>query len=136
MKLNVYLSFNGDCAAAFKFYEKALGGKVTFLQSFAESPMKGDVPAEWGNKVMHATLEVGEVALMGSDAPPDRYEKPQGFFVSISVATPEEADRIFHALEDGATVQMPIQKTFWSVRFGMLTDRFGIPWGVNCEQQP
>jgi PhnB protein len=71
---------------------------------------------------------------MGSDAPPDRYQKPQGLFVSLSVPKPEDAERIFKAPAESGTIQMPIQKTFWSVRFGMLVDRFGIPWMVNCDQ--
>jgi PhnB protein len=70
---------------------------------------------------------------MGSDAPPERYKAPQGFYVSVQVKTPQDADRAFAALEDGGNVQMPIAKTFWAERFGMVVDRFGIPWMVNCE---
>ncbi len=79
-------------------------------------------------------MVVGDKVLMGSDAPPERYQEPRGFSVSLSVKDPAEAERIFHALADNGTVQMPIQKTFWSVRFGMVVDRFGVPWMVNCEQ--
>jgi len=133
MKLNAYLNFKGDCAEAFKFYEKTFGGKITFQQTFGDSPMKGDVPPEWSGKLMHVTLEVGSATVMGSDAPPDRYQKPQGFFVALSVSRPEDADRIFGALAAGGSVHMPIQKTFWAERFGMLVDRFGIPWSVGTD---
>jgi PhnB protein len=77
---------------------------------------------------------VGEQTLMGSDAPPDRYDEPKGFSINIGVDTAEEAERIFAALSEKAKVQMPIQETFWAVRFGMLTDQFGIPWMINCEK--
>ena len=134
MHLNSYLNFKGECEAAFKFYEKCLGGKIVGMMTHGESPMAGQVPPDWASKIMHARLVVGDQALMGSDAPPDRYQAPQGFYVSISVPTPTDADRVFNALAEQGTVQMPIQKTFWSARFGMLVDRFGIPWMVNCDQ--
>jgi PhnB protein len=78
---------------------------------------------------------VGDNVLMGSDAPPDRFEKPQGISVSIQTDDPTEAERIFAALADNGLVTMPLQQTFWAIRFGMLVDRFGIPWMINCEQQ-
>ena len=86
------------------------------------------------NKITHARLLVGGTALMGSDATPDRYEPMKGFTVTLGVDDPQEAERIFHSLSENATVQMPIQKTFWAARFGMLVDRFGTPWMINCEQ--
>jgi len=134
MQLNPYLNFNGKCEAAFKFYEKCFGGKIEMMMTFGESPMADQVPAEWRGKVMHVRMNVGDKALMGSDAPPDRYQGPQGFSVSIGVEKPEEAERIFKALSDGATIQMPLQQTFWAQRFGSLIDKFGIPWMINCEQ--
>ena len=134
MQINPYLVFNGQCEAAFKFYEKALGGKIEGMMTFGQSPMAKEVPPEWASKVMHARMIVDGAALMGSDAPPDRYEKPQGFSISLNIKDPAETERIFHELEQNGKVQMPIQKTFWSARFGMLVDQFGIPWMVNCEQ--
>lgn len=101
---------------------------------FAGSSMTGSVAKEWQDKVMHAALKVGNQSLLGTDAPPDRFQPPQGFFVSISAKTPEKADRVFNELAAGGKIHMPIQKTFWSARFGMTADRFGIPWIVNCEQ--
>ena len=134
MELSPYLLFNGQCEAAFKFYEKCLGGKIEAIMTFGQSPMAQQVPAEWGNKVIHARLNIGGMIVLGSDPPPDRYQLPQGFSVSISVKEPAETERIFQELAQNGKVQMPIQKTFWSVRFGMLVDQFGIPWIVNCEQ--
>ena len=133
MQLTAYLTFPGQCEAAFKFYEQCLGGKIVMLSRNAGSPMEDHVPAEWRDKILHARLVVGDAMLMGSDAPPDQYEKPQGVSVAIGVKDPAEADRVFHALAEGGSVQLPIQQTFWAIRFGMLVDRFGIAWMVNCE---
>ena len=131
-----YLNFNGTCAEAFRFYERCFGGKIEFIQTFGESPMKDSVPPDQHGFVMHVTLKVGDGTLMGSDAPGDRYEKPQGMYVSVHPKTPAEAERIFDELSKGGSVEMPFQKTFWSSGFGMAVDRFGIPWMVNCEEAP
>jgi PhnB protein len=133
MQLNAYLVFDGQCEAAFKFYEKVLGGKILGMFTHAGTPAAEHVPPEWLNKIMHVTLKVGDSVLMGSDAPPDRYKKPEGFTVNIALNDVAEAERIFHALAENGTVGMPIQQTFWAERWGMLTDRYGIPWMVNCE---
>ena len=135
MELNPYLMFNGNCEAAFKFYEKALGGKIEAMLTHEGTPVASQVPPHWLKKIMHARLSVGEEILMGSDAPPDRYEPMKGFSVTLSVTDPREAERIFQALSEKATVRMPIQETFWAVRFGMLIDQFGTPWMINCERQ-
>lgn len=134
MRLNPYLHFNGQCEAAFKFYESCFGGKIVAMMTFAETPMADQFPAPWRGKIVHARLMVGDQVLMGSDAPPERYQAPKGFSVTIGVETPAEAERIFHTLADQGTVQMPLQKTFWARAFGMLVDRFGIPWMINCEE--
>jgi PhnB protein len=134
MQLNPYLMFNGQCEAAFKFYEKALGGKIVAMMTYAGSPMEEQTPPEWRNKVMHGRLTVGDEVLMGSDAPPGRYEAAKGFSVTLGIADPAEAERVFHALSANATVQMPLQETFWARRFGMLVDQFGTPWMINCEK--
>ena len=133
MQLNPYLLFDGDCAEAFKFYEETLGGKIEGLHTFAGSPAAEHAPPEWGDKVMHATISIGDYKLMGSDAPPGRYEKPTGISVSISLKDRDKGERIFNALAEGGTTMMPFGKTFWAEGFGMCTDRFGIPWMVNCE---
>jgi PhnB protein len=133
MQLNPYLHFNGQCETAFKFYERCLGGKITAMMPFAGTPMEEHTPPEWRSKIMHAHMTVGDEALMGSDAPPDRYKQPAGFSVSLQMKDPAEADRVFNALAENGKVQMPIQKTFWATRFGMLADQFGIPWMINCD---
>ncbi len=134
MQLSPYLSFNGQCEAAFKFYQQCLGGNIQAMMAWGDSPMADQVPSEWRDKIIPATLIIGETALLGADAPPDRYETPRGFSVTIQINDPAEADRIFHALAENGTVQMPIQQTFWAALFGMCVDRFGIPWMVNCGQ--
>lgn len=134
MQLNTYLTFNGQCEAAFKFYEKCLGGKIEAMFTHEGTPAEQQVPSEWRKKILHARLVVGDDVLMASDAPPERYEKPQGFSVSFNINNPAEAERIFRALSENGRVQMPLQQTFWAVRFGMCVDRFGIPWMINCEK--
>ncbi len=133
MQANPYLNFNGDCAAAFKFYERCLGGKIEAIRTHGESPIADQVPPAWRDTVLHARLTLDNTVLMGSDSPPEHYEKPQGLYVSLQIDTAAEAERIFQELAQGGRVTMPIDKTFWAERFGMLVDRFGIPWMVNCE---
>jgi PhnB protein len=134
MQINSYLMFKGDCDAAFKFYEKCLGGKIAFKITNGESPMAKETPPERLNQILHVRMVVGDNVLMGSDSPPDRYDEPNGFFVSIGIESPTEAERVFAALSEKGNVLMPIQETFWAVRFGMLKDQFGIPWMINCEK--
>lgn len=134
MQLNPYLSFNGNCEEAFNFYEGALGAKIVFKMTYAESPMGEELPASWQKRIIHARLSVGDRSLMGSDAMPDCYEKPQGFSVTLNLEDPVESDVIFKALSEGGTVRVPMGETFWAQRFGMVTDRFGTPWMVNCEK--
>jgi PhnB protein len=134
MRANVYLSFNGNCATAFKFYEQALGAKILMCMTYGESPMGDKTPEAMRNAVIHARIAVGDTFIMGSDAPPDRQTTPQGFSVAINTEDPAEADRVFAAMSANGTVTMPIQETFWAKRFGMLIDQFGIAWMVNCEK--
>jgi PhnB protein len=133
MQVNPYLNFNGDCAAAFQFYERCLGAKIEVIMTHGESPIAKEVPPAWHDRVLHARLTVGNTVLMASDSPPEQYTKPQGLYVSLQIDTPAEAERIFHELAQAGRVTMPIDKTFWAERFGMLVDRFGIPWMINCE---
>lgn len=134
MQLIPALTFNGQCEAAFKFYEQCLGGKIQTMMTWGESPMADKMPSEWSAKIIHATLIVGETTLMGSDGPPDSYEKPRGFSVTIQIDEPADAERIFRELSEGGTVGMPLQQTFWAARFGMCVDRFGVPWMINSGQ--
>jgi PhnB protein len=134
MQIQPYLFFNGDCEAAFHFYERCLGGKIEAMLTHAGTPAEQQVPAEWRSKILHARLAVGDAVLMASDAPPGHYQKPQGFSVSVQISEPGRAESVFHALADGGTVTMPIQETFFAARFGMLVDKFGTHWMVNCEK--
>jgi PhnB protein len=132
MELAPYLNFNGTCQEAFKFYERCFSGKITALITFESIGAAGHVPESWAKKIMYAHMTVGSRVLMGSDAPDDRFEKPQGFSISAHVENPAEADRVFNSLAESGTVRMPLQKTAWAEKFGMLTDKFGVPWMVNC----
>ena len=134
MELTTYLAFDGCCAEAFHFYERALNGHIQMMMTNGHSPMADTLPPEQRDRIMHATLRIGDKILQGSDAPPQHFRKPQGFCVAYSVDTIDEAERAFAALADGATIQMPLQETFFSPRFGMLIDRFGIPWMINTNQ--
>ena len=134
MRLNTQLNFDGNCREAFEFYGKCLGGKVTMMMTYGDSPMAAHVPPGDHGKILHTTLEIGDQRLTGADLPAGRYGKPQGFDVLISLDSQEEAERIFAALADGGAEQMPLQETFWALRFGMVTDRFGTPWMINCAK--
>ncbi len=131
-KIEAYLFFNGRCEEALEFYGKALGAKMNFVMRYKESPEPCPsvrLPSGWENKVMHANFSIGETTLMASDGCGDG-PKFAGFSLSVSAGTEAEADRYFAALADGGEVQMPLGKTFYSPRFGMVTDRFGVLWMV------
>jgi PhnB protein len=134
MQLNPYLNFNGQCEEAFQFYQQCLGGKLEAMVPHEGTPAAEHVTPEWRKKILHAQLNVSGQTLMGSDVPPDRYQPPKSFAVSLQTSDPAEADRVFHALAQNGSVGMPIQETFWAARFGMLVDRFGIPWMINCSK--
>ena len=137
MEVQAYLFFDGRCEEAVEFYKKALGAKVEMLMRFKESPdppPPGMLPPGSENKIMHSCLRIGDTAVMASDGGCTGKASFQGFSLSLAVASAAEADRLWGALADGGTVQMPIGKTFWSPRFGMVTDRFGVSWMVNVVQ--
>jgi PhnB protein len=135
MRIDPYLLFKGDCEEAFKFYAKVLGGKIEAMLTHEGTPAAEHTPPEWLKKILHARLLVGDQVLMGSDAPPGRQESMAGFSVTLDIPKVADAERVFGALSEGGTVELPIQKTFWSERFGMLVDRFGTPWMINCSPQ-
>jgi PhnB protein len=132
MDLNIYLTFDGRCAEAFDEYARILGGEVRFRQTYGETPMAEHVPPEQHRRVMHSELALGGNVVMGSDAPPEWYTTPGGFSVSLHFDDLGEGRRVFDALAEGGTVKMSLQATFWAEGFGMLIDRFGTPWIVNC----
>ena len=133
MKLNPYLLFDGNCEAALQFYAQAVGAKTLSMMRYGGTPACAQMPANMASKVLHARFAVGDAVIMASDCPPERYEKPQGCAVALSAEQPAEAERLFHSLAEGGTVTMPIDKTFFAERFGMVTDKFGVPWMVSCE---
>jgi PhnB protein len=133
MHINPYLMFDGRCEEAFKLYERVTGGKILAMLTHEGTPAESQVPPEWQKKILHARLQIGGDQLMGSDAPPGRYQGSNGYSVTLRVDTPEEAERVFNGLAEGATIQMPLDRTFFAQKFGMLADKFGIPWMVICE---
>ena len=136
MDFTPYLNFDGTCEEAFNFYAKVFNGKILMMMKHGDMPPGNEPAPDWGDKIVHARLEANGRMLMGSDAPPQYAKKPQGFAVSALLDTPEDAERVYAALAEGAeAIDMPLQETFWAQRFAMLTDRFGIPWMINCEKR-
>ncbi|HYU53668.1 MAG TPA: glyoxalase/bleomycin resistance/extradiol dioxygenase family protein [Gemmatimonadaceae bacterium] len=133
LQMNPYLNFKGDCEAAFKFYERCLAGQLGTLFRYGGTPLADQVPADWSDKIMHGSVRVGDQVIMGGDVAPDLYEEPQGFAMSLHIKRTTDAERIFHELASGGRVMMSLEKTFWTAGFGMVVDRFGIPWLINCE---
>jgi PhnB protein len=129
MRLSTHLTFGGNCAEAFRFYERALGGTLETMMTWGESPLGATIPPEWRDKIVHATLTVGGATIAGADA--QDHEPARGFFVLVSVADVAEAELVFAALSDGGDVRLPLQKTFWSPAFGVVVDRFGTPWEIT-----
>jgi PhnB protein len=139
MKMSVHLNFNGNCKEAFALYGKVFGAEKPFLMTYAQAPEGAPVPPDWGDKVMHTSIPLGAGQLMGCDAPAERSTPLGGFQVCVEMKDQAEVQRIYDALKDaGGNVTMPLQKTFWSPLFGMLTDKFGVGWmlSVPGEQMP
>jgi PhnB protein len=134
MKVITYLSFPGSCEEAFAVYATVLGGRLGEIFRYRGSPMADQAPADWQDKVMHGNLTLGDQELMGSDVVPEQYEVPSGFTLSVQLDDTVEAERIFGALSEQGRIVMPLEQTFWAARFGMVVDRFGIPWTVNCDE--
>jgi PhnB protein len=134
MRVEPYLFFNGRCEEAVEFYKKALGAEVAMLMRFKDSPephAPGMLPPGSENKVMHVSFRVGDTTVMASDGFCKGQTEFQGLSLSLTVSNEAKDDRVFAALADGGQVQMPLNKTFWSPRFGMVTDRFGLGWMVT-----
>lgn len=132
MQVNTYLNFSGQCKEAFEYYAKVLGGEIVMMMTHRDAPTSVQTPSDMLDTVMHARIQIGSNVIMGSDAPPQYFTQPAGFSVSIMLDDAAEGKRIFDALADGGTVQMPFEKTFWAEGFGALVDRFGTPWMVNA----
>jgi PhnB protein len=137
MLVQPYLFFNGRCEEAIEFYRKALGAEVGMMMRFKESPeppQPGMVPPGSENKILHASFRIGETTVMASDGHCSGKADFQGFTLSLTLSREADADRLFKALADGGQVQMPLAKTFFSPRFGMVADRFGVSWMVYVTQ--
>jgi PhnB protein len=135
MQVNPYLFYNGNCEAAFKFYEKVLGAKVEMMLTHESAPESMPTPPEWKKKIMHARISIDGEVIMGSDAPPGHFHQPQGFSVSLLVEDLADAERKFKSLSEGGSVNMAFAKTFFAKGFGMCVDQFGIPWMVFCPTE-
>ena len=130
MQLNTYLNYGGNCEQAFRFYEEHLGGKVTMLMRHGEQPNAGSVAPEWKNAVLHARMTLGGTELFGADIPPDRFQPIRTAYLSLSVNSVEEAERVYDLLTDGGQIFMKMEETFFASRFAMLRDRFGTSWMI------
>ena len=136
MTVNPYLFLDGNCKEAFAFYEQALDAKIEDMMTWGDGPMANDMPPEVHDRVMHASLLLGEERIMASDeTPPENYKPINGIRVVINADGPEDAERFFANLSQGASIDMPMEETFWAKRFGMLTDKFGVPWMINCDNE-
>ena len=134
MKPHVSIHFSGQCEAALTFYAGCLSGTVTFMLTWSQSPAAAEAPPDWGDKVYHATLAIGDFVVTGGDLPPDRYQQPSGFSIVLQMNDADAADRIFHALAEDGQITMALQETFWAARYGAVVDRFGITWEINCDR--
>ena len=134
MKVVPHLPFDGQCEKAFQFYEKALGGKIETLMRYADSPMMEKLPPEWKSRIIHGTINIDGQQIAGADAFPNDFHKMQGSQIILNIDDPKEGSKVFLALSQNAKVAMPMQETFWAASFGMMTDKFGIPWMINCSK--
>jgi len=130
--LSPHVTFNGQCREAFQFYAQLFGGVTGTMLSWADSPMADQVPENRRGEILHASLRLGDRELCGADVAPEQYVRSEGILIILEPADPATAERWFSALAEGGTVEMPLQETFWAARFGVLRDRFGVPWEINC----
>jgi PhnB protein len=134
MKLLTYLNYGGNCAQAFRFYEHHLGGNITMMMTHGEAPGPNTVPPEWKNAILHARMNIGETELLGADVPPERFQPMRSAYLSLSVTSIDEAERIHALLAEGGQIFMPMQETFFAFRFSMLRDKFGTSWMIIHER--
>jgi PhnB protein len=134
MKLHTYLNYGGNCEQAFRFYEQHLGGKIKAMMTHGEIPDPSNVPENWKKAILYACMSIGETDLMGSDVPPERFQPMRSVYLSLGVASTEEAERIHALLADGGQIFMPMQETFFAFRFSMLRDKFGTSWMIIHER--
>jgi PhnB protein len=130
MRLNTYLNFGGNCEQAFRFYEQHLGGEITMLMRRAEQPDQPVTWPGWEQSIQYAIMKIGETELMGADVPPERFQPMRSVYLSLTVNSADEAERIYTLLSEGGEVFMAMEETFFAVRFGMLRDKFGTSWMI------
>jgi len=134
MRLLTYLNYGGNCRQAFRFYEQHLGGKITMMMTHGEGPNQAEVPGGWKDAILHARMNIGGTELLAADVAPDRFQPMRSAYLSLSLDSSEEAERIYALLSDGGQVFMPMQETFFAFRFAMLRDRFGTSWMLLHER--
>jgi PhnB protein len=134
MEMTIEVNFKGECEAAFRFYVQCLGAELGSVFRYAGSPFANRVPENWSDKIMHGSVTIGGQVLMGADVTEDQFVERQGFSLSLQIKDTADAERIFDELARGGVVRVPLEETFWAARFGMVVDRFGVPWQVNCEE--
>ena len=134
MKLNTFLNFGGNCEAALRFYEQHLGGSITMLMRRAEQPNQPITWPGWENSIQYAVMDLGDTELVASDVPPDRFQPMRSVYLSLTVASAAEAERIWALLSDGGQIFMPMEETFFARRFGQLRDKFGTSWMIMALQ--
>jgi PhnB protein len=134
MKLNPYLNFGGNCAEAFQFYEKHLGGKITMMMRFSDQPDPKNIPKGMENGVLYVNMKLAGSEVMGSDVAADRFQPMRSVYLSLSLDSDAEAERVYALLKDGGEIFMPMAETFFASRFGMVRDRFGTSWMILHEK--
>ena len=134
MKLDIYLNYGGNCAEAFRFYEKHLGGKIAMMTMHGEQPNPQDVPPGLAGKVLHARIEIAGAVVMGADVPPERFRPMRSAYLTLLLDSANEAERVYALLSDGGEIFMKMEETFFASRFAMLRDRFGTSWMLLHER--
>jgi PhnB protein len=134
VQISPHLCFDGQCREAMQLYQSVLGGTLQTMLTYGETPMASSTDSRWHDRIVHATLVLDDIELTGVDMIAGAYERPQGFFVTLSVTGIDRANEIFSALSHGGMIKMPFAKTFWSPGFGVFVDRFGIPWEINTAE--
>jgi PhnB protein len=136
MKLHTYLNYGGNCEQAFRFYEKHLGGEITMMMTQGQQSNAAELPPDQKNAILYARMNIGATELMGSDVPPDRFQPMRSVYLSLSMNSIDEAERIFALLSESGEIFMPMQETFFAFRFAMLRDKFGTSWMIINERTP
>ena len=131
MRIDFHINFSGNCRQALSFYQSILGGHISLL-TYGESPSDIDVPKEWNEKIIHGSITLKNFEMAGADLLPEQYKIPQGFHLLLQLESEAEGKRIFGAFSKGGSITMPLQKTFWSPCYGIVVDKFGISWEINC----